>query len=635
MWHHKCTQSRIYAENYEEQSMAPNVSWALETADRPSRCTQEVLVEQLLWLIKHRWIAVLGIVAGGVIGSVVFPVLMNPVPIYVCAGVLLLCNVLYYLVATKTGVGAGLKDLVLAMVQVELDLIILTIVLHFSGGVVNPFFLFYIFHVIIAAIILPRNLSYGVGLTTIFLFGLLAVNELNEGVVLGHYPLAFSAGSGLWRNPVFVLGAFVAFSCTVVLAQYLTRIIIVRMTAKELEAAQHNDVLKAIIGAMSEGLVFVTNDSNVTISNPAAELWKNNGSIEGDGNSLDGFPLVLTEHIKGLFSNDDQTKDSMQVIEFSTGGPEPRYIEARSCPVTGIDGKHIGYVVAGQDLTRHKNLERDLREQTEQISAINETLKMTRVQMAQREKMVAIGQMAAGIAHEIGNPLASLSSVAQYLCRKTSSHEEKEQLLLIEHQVDRISGILKRMLRLSRPATREYKWTDINELIDSTLSLVKFDKRLRSTSIKNIANLDLPMVWLNPQLIEQVLLNIFINALDAMDTKPVEQDHCLEIVRALKDEMIEIRISDTGVGMSPEVCKRAFESFFTTKEIGKGTGLGLFISYNLVTEIDGTIEMESQLRKGTTVIIRIPTRPKQSLFAGDDIRLRSDDSAENAGSSDG
>jgi signal transduction histidine kinase len=615
--------------------MAPNVSWALEMVDRPSRCTQEVLVEQLLWLIKHRWIAVLGIVAGGVIGSVVFPVLMNPVPIYVCAGALLLCNVLYYLAATKTGVGAGLKDLVLAMVQVEVDLVILTIVLHFSGGVVNPFFLFYIFHVIIAAIILPRNLSYGVGLTTIFLFGLLAVNELNEGAVLGYYPLAFSAGSGLWRNPVFVLGAFVAFSCTVVLAQYLTRIIIVRMTAKELEAAQHSDVLKAIIGAMSEGLVFVTNDSNVAICNPAAKLWKNNGSGEADGDSLDGFPSVLTEHIKGLFGNDERTKDSMQAIEFSTGGPEPRYIEARSCPVTGIDGKHIGYVVAGQDLTRHKNLERDLREQTEQISAINETLKMTRVQMAQREKMVAIGQMAAGIAHEIGNPLASLSSVAQYLCRKLSSHEDKEQLLLIEHQVDRISGILKRMLRLSRPATREYKWTDINELIDSTLSLVKFDKRLRSTSIKNIANLDLPTVWLNPQLIEQVLLNIFINALDAMDTKPVEQDHCLEIVRALKDEMIEIRISDTGVGMSPEVCKRAFESFFTTKEIGKGTGLGLFISYNLVTEIDGTIEMESQLGKGTTVIIRIPTRPKQSLFTGDDSRLRSADSAENAGSSDG
>jgi signal transduction histidine kinase len=80
--------------------------------------------------------------------------------------------------------------------------------------------------------------------------------------------------------------------------------------------------------------------------------------------------------------------------------------------------------------------------------------------------------------------------------------------------------------------------------------------------------------------------------------------------------MIEIRISDTGVGMSQEVCRRAFESFFTTKEIGKGTGLGLFISYNLVTELDGTITMESESGVGTTVIIRIPRRPKKHLIGG-------------------
>ncbi len=81
--------------------------------------------------------------------------------------------------------------------------------------------------------------------------------------------------------------------------------------------------------------------------------------------------------------------------------------------------------------------------------------------------------------------------------------------------------------------------------------------------------------------------------------------------------MIETRISDTGIGMSPEVCRRAFESFFTTKEIGKGTGLGLFISYNLITEIDGTIELQSQPGKGTTVLIRIPIRPKTDLIGGD------------------
>ncbi len=478
--------------------MAPKAELAFDAVDRSSQCTQEVLVEQLLWLIQLRWIAVAGVVTTTLVCNYIFPVLTSPLPIYVCAGVLLLCNIFYYLVGTKRIVGTGLKDIVFGMVQVEADLVILTAILHFSGGVVNPFFLFYIFHIIIAAIILPRNLSYGVGLTAILLFGLLAVNELNGGGWLGYYPLRLSAVGGLWRDPVYALGVFVAFACTVVLAQYLTRIIIVRMA------------------------------------------------------------------------------------------------------------------------TKHENLEKDLRSRAEQITAINEMLKMTRVQMAQREKIVAIGQMAASIAHEIGNPLASLSSVAQYLGKKLSRHEEKEHLLVIEYQVNRISSILKRMLSLSRPVTGEYKWTDINELIDNTLSLVKFDKRMQSITIENVNGSDLPMIWLNPQLFEQVLLNIFINAMDAVAAKHVEQDHRLEITRGFKDGMIEIRVSDTGIGMSPEVCKRAFESFFTTKEVGKGTGLGLFISYNLVTEIDGTIAIKSELGEGTTVIIRIPIRPEKNLISGDD-----------------
>jgi len=480
--------------------MTPKAGLAFDTTDRVSHGAREVLIEQLLWLIQLRWIAAVGVVTAALVGNYVFPVLVNPAAIYVCAGVLLLCNIFYYLIATGKDPSSRPKDIVLGMFQVEADLVIFTVILHFSGGVTNPFFLFYTFHIIIAAIILPRNLSYIVGLTTILLFGLLAVNELNGGGSLGYYPLKLSAVGGLWRNPVYALGVFVAFSGMVVLAQYLTRIIIVRMTA------------------------------------------------------------------------------------------------------------------------RHKSLEKDLRDRAEQITAINEMLKMTRVQMAQREKMVAVGQMAAGIAHEIGNPLASLSSVAQYLCRKLSTHEEKEQLLLIGYQVDRISGILQRMLSLSRPATREYKWTDINELIDNTLSLVKFDKRMESITIKNAFVSGLPTVWLNPQLFEQVLLNIFINAMDAMEARQGEGDHLLEIRKESKDTMVEIQVRDTGIGMSQEVAKRAFESFFTTKEIGKGTGLGLFISYNLVSEIGGTIKLESEPGKGATVIIRIPVRPQKNLITSGDGR---------------
>jgi signal transduction histidine kinase len=585
--------------------------------DRSSRCTREVLVIQVLWLIRLRWIAVGALAASALLGGFVFPVLAAPMLLYACAAALLACNVVYFLAATKEPGNPRPRDIVLGMVQVEVDLLVLTAVLHFSGGVLNPCFLFYIFHVIIAAIILPQILAFVVGLTAIGLFGLLEINELYGGAFLGYFPLQLSSSAGPWLNPLYSLGVFAAFSFTVMLAQYLTRMIIARMTAKELEAARSNDVLKAVINAMSEGLIFVSNDGSISICNPAAELWKQQGTSPKQGHSFEDFPPAVAGMLSDVVRHDKNAGPAERAISFETTGRQERYVEAKGRPVAGIDEKKLGYVVVGQDLTEHKKLETDLRERTEEITAVNELLRMSRIEMAQREKMVAIGQMATGIAHEIGNPLASISSVAQYLVRRLKVKEQKEQLLVIQYHVSRISNILRRMLSLSRPATRQYKWTDINSLIENTLSLVNFDKRARAVAIENVATTDLPKVWLNPQHFEQVFLNIFINALDAMNAKPGFQGHLLKITRALEDSMIEIRISDTGIGMSPEIRKQAFDSFFTTKEVGKGTGLGLFITHNLVTEIDGTVELESELGKGTTVIVRIPLRRRRELISRD------------------
>jgi signal transduction histidine kinase/PAS domain-containing protein len=586
--------------------------------DKSSQCTREALVEQILWLIRLRWIAVGALIVSALLGRFVFPVLAAPSLIYVCAMVLLICNIFHFLAATKKPENAGPRDILLGMILVEVDLIILTAVLHFSGGVLNPCFLFYIFHVIIAAIILPQRLSFVVGLTAILLFGLLEINELYGGALLGYYPLKLSASGGPWRNPLYSFGVFSAFSFTVILAQYLTRMIITRMTSKELEAARNSDVLKAVINAMSEGLIFVENNGNIAICNPAANLWKQNTAINKQNHSFEDFPSPMEQMLTGVISPKDNTSTSEKAISFETAGCETRYVEAKACPVVGIDGMRLGHVIVGQDLTEHNKLEKDLRERTEEVTAINELLRKSRLEMAQREKMVAIGQMATGIAHEIGNPLASISSVAQYLVRRLNNQDQKEQLLVIQYHVSRISNILRRMLSLSRPSTGEYKWTDINSLIDNTISLINFDKRANSVTIDNNITIDLPRLWLNPQHFEQVFLNIFINALDAMNAKPYEAEHLLSITRALKDDVIEIRISDTGVGMSPEVRERAFDSFFTTKEIGKGTGLGLFISRNLVREVDGTVELESEPDKGTTVIIRIPLRSRKELIRRDD-----------------
>jgi signal transduction histidine kinase len=432
-------------------------------------------------------------------------------------------------------------------------------------------------------------------------------------VLLGHYPLQLSAGGVLWRNPVYGLAAFVAFASTVMIAQYLTRMILARMASKEVEAARNSDLLRAIINAMAEGLVFVTTDGQVALCNPAAKQWRRDG--RGPGPELpDGFPATLAEHIKALGSASWKPPQHERSIQFRTEGPAQRFIEARSCAVTGLGGAPLGHVIVGQDLTDHKKLEADLLDRSEQMTAINEMLKMSQVRMAQREKMVAVGQMAAGIAHEIGNPLTSLSSVMQYLSRKSTDVEIKELCGVVDHHVGRISAILRRMLDQARPATSEYKWVDVNGLIENTLSLIRFDPRAQDVTIVNVPSAELPMVWLSPQNLEQCLFNIVLNALDAMQAKGAGHERKLEVTRTCKDEIVEIRVRDTGIGMSPEVCRRAFESFFTTKEISRGTGLGLFVSYNLITEMDGTIELESEPGKGTTAVVRIPVRPKKDLI---------------------
>lgn len=450
--------------------------------DQNSQSSREILSDQLFWLIKLRWVAVISIVSAAIIGKYVFPALITTLPLYICAAILMFCNVTYYFVAIKRSGGSTQGNIVWAMIQVEIDMVVLTTLLHFSGGVMNPFVLFYVFHVIMAAIILSRTLAFSVGLSAICLYGLLAVGELQGWFWLKHYPLQLASAGALWSNPVYVLWVFVAFVVMVILAQYLTRTIIARIKAKEREVAR-----------------------------------------------------------------------------------------------------------------------------------INEMLQLSQIEMAQREKMVALGQMASGIAHEIGNPLNCLSSIVQYLSRKSCAPETKEQYNIINEQIMRISKILKNMLSLARPASNEFTWLDINKVIDESIALVKYDKRAHKVNIKNTPNNQLPTIWIKKQNIEQVLLNVFINALDAMDCQPDENEHVLEITKEINDDMIEIRICDTGIGMPDEVSRRAFEPFFSTKESNKGTGLGLYISLNLVKEVGGTIELKKNPVSGTTVIIQLPVNPSKEL----------------------
>jgi signal transduction histidine kinase len=577
------------------------------------QAARESLQEQLFWMIRLRWLAVLTIVLGAFLSTRIFAVLETGRPIYICAGILFAANLVYYFLSNPRFSTNNQRQLRFAIIQIEFDLVILTILLHFSGGVLNPFAMFYIFHIVIATIILSRPLSFGMALSAIALYGLMAFGEVKGWRWLGHTSLQLTATGSLWQNPLYVLWIFGAFGITLILTRHLTLVVLSRMQAQEIEAAQTRDVLTAVINAMTEGLIFLNAQGEITFCNRTARLWRRKDSLESVEVTANQFPGPLADHLKTIMNQDGSSPVIPETLTFEFGEEETHYIEATSCPVQGAHQHLLGYVIVGQDLTKRRCLENDLVTRSEEVTKINEMLRKSQIEMAQRERMVAIGQMASGIAHEIGNPLASLSSVAQYLARKLTDAQAKDQLGLIERQVQRISQILRCLLGLSRPASNESTWTDINQMIEDSLSLVRYDKRARSVEIRSIANPDLPTVWITPSNLEQVLINIFLNALDALAGADTQAHPKLEISREKVEDRILIRIQDNGVGIPQEVQEHIFEPFFTTKQQAHGTGLGLYISRNLMEELGGSLTVTSKINQGTNVEISLPIRLGHTL----------------------
>ncbi|MCF7957037.1 MAG: hypothetical protein K9M57_01175 [Phycisphaerae bacterium] len=577
-----------------------------------------VLRDQLRWLVKLRWGAVAFIIIGARLGAsstdlVIFPVLEIVTPIYYCAFALLACNILYYLLSITEKKESDHRNVLMAFIQVEVDLAMLTALLHFSGGVMNPFALFYVFHLIIATIILPLNLNFWIGLTAIILYGLMAVGEMKGWPWMDHYPLKLATSGALWKNSVYVLWAVSAFVGMVALTQYLTRSVVSRMRAKELEAAKNHDVLMAIINAMNEGLIFLTSQGDISLCNRSAISWCETERNDSHYKPED-FPEELSDHLKRLLRPAHEIETESQVIEFGSIDNGKRYIEAKSYPVSGDREGYLGHVIVGKDLTGHKKLERDLIARTDDVTKINDILRKSHLEIAHREKMAAIGQMASGIAHEIGNPLNSLSSVVQYLSRKITDPASKKQLDTISNQVNRITKILKNLLGVSRPVSNEFTWVNISQVIEATLSLIRYDKRAQHVSIEYDKNATLPTIWNNSQYLEQVLLNVFLNALDAMTDEAKFQEHTLGIRQSVANDLIEIRISDTGIGADADTLSHVFEPFYTTKGVGKGTGLGLYISRNLIGDMGGSIELLVNPDRGITVVLRLPANPAGDLM---------------------
>jgi signal transduction histidine kinase len=226
-------------------------------------------------------------------------------------------------------------------------------------------------------------------------------------------------------------------------------------------------------------------------------------------------------------------------------------------------------------------------------------------QMVEKEKMVAAGQIAAGVAHEIGNPLSSISSVVQMLKRSKDKTRTAEQLDLIEKHIQRISAIVRQLANLSRPGEEKPEMADINQCVEQAVHLISFDHRARKVRVKFEPGRDLPHVPAFRGQLGQVFINLCLNALDAMPDGGE-----LRLWTQRKDNKLLVHVKDTGIGIPPENGRRIFEPFFTTKDPGHGTGLGLAVSYGIVEKHGGTIDFHSTLGGGTTFVVELPIRNK-------------------------
>jgi signal transduction histidine kinase len=409
------------------------------------------LAERIRWFIRLRWLASGGILIGAGVVAVLrlgisWPTLVG------LAGLLGLANGAFMILERRR-----VPSVPFTWLQVVMDLAVLTLSLHVAGGIENPFAFFFVFHVIIASILLPARVSYYVAALAAALFLAMALAE--HAHLVGHAEL----GLVHWHDPRYLAAASVVMVSTLFIAAYLASTI-----------------------------------------------------MEG------------------------------------------------------------------------------LRRKDEEMRRVNERLLLT-------EKLAALGQLAAGVAHELNTPLASISGYAEELSEIARGDGEKirKYTETIRTQTERCKGITQSLLNFAR--TREFRMqpVDVNALLREAIDYLRFKKRSESLEIASDLRASMP-VQADPGQLLQVFLSILINAADAIEGGGTIR------VRSDSADGVRIVIADSGCGIPPENLKRVFEPFFTTKGPGKGTGLGLSLSYGIVKQLGGSIDLRSEVGKGTEVAIALP-----------------------------
>jgi len=285
-----------------------------------------------------------------------------------------------------------------------------------------------------------------------------------------------------------------------------------------------------------------------------------------------------------------------------------------------------------------------MRQMSDELAAANarllatvDRLKATQAQLLQAEKLSAIGQLVAGVAHELNNPLTSVIGYAQLLQQEIQEPQDGEPLASsaqlardlrrIAEESERAAKIVRNLLAFARRQSAAREPQDIADVVSRVLALRAYEFRLNAIELHTDFEPGLPSVLGDGGQLQQALLNLLLNAEQAMRSRPVRRIHVA--ARHIADaDAVELRIEDTGQGIAVENLRRIFDPFFTTRTVGEGTGLGLSICYGIIRDHGGQISVESRVGHGTTFTVLLPARvlpptePLRVLVAHHDITER-------------
>jgi len=269
--------------------------------------------------------------------------------------------------------------------------------------------------------------------------------------------------------------------------------------------------------------------------------------------------------------------------------------------------------------SRHE-LRESARTLEQKVAERTRALRAAEAEAARGEKLASVGLLAAGIAHELNNPLTGVLTFSSLMRKKVpDGSEDAEDLDLVISETKRCAAIIRRLLDFAREKTPEKKYADLNALVEDTVRIVERPATLRDIEINLELDPAVPQVWVDADLVKQVVMNIVVNAQHAIEQKGsiTVRTRRLAEPRSPKPglpavEMAEISIIDTGCGISDKDLQRIFDPFFTTKGVGKGTGLGLSVSHGIVEAHGGAIEVESTPGEGSTFRVYLPVEPAQA-----------------------